>query len=266
MRQRSWYHATIVMPVLILLMVTSVSRAAEEKAADAIDWNRARQLRQRSQSGATLTAEEQAYLKRAEKAWPTRGGTGSAKSRSVAAKPRGSSAEVDATKITQPVMSVEVCPVEVFSTLTSDGQKVTFPLRKPPGKGPFPALIHLHGGLGTLPLATLKQELLDVQTHCRFLAAGYVVVNPTFRSREKDPQTRDALVDCLAVIDYVKKMPAVDPKSVVLWGDSGGGSLVLELAGETPLCAVTAQEPATVLFTGMLSLPNLPKPDRKSVV
>jgi acetyl esterase/lipase len=121
-------------------------------------------------------------------------------------------------------------------------------------------MIHLHGGLGTRTIATLKQELLDGQTHCRFLAAGYVVVNPTFRSREKDPQIRDALVDCLAVIDYVKRMPEVDPKSVVLWGDSGGGSLVLELAGETPLCAATAQEPATVLFTGMLSLANLPKP------
>src|SRR5262249_29484295 len=102
-----------------------------------------------------------------------------------------------------------------------------------------------------------KDQVLNGQTYCRFLAAGYVVVNPTFRPRDKDPLTTDALVDCLAIVDHVKKMPAVDPKSVVLWGDSGGGSLVLELAGETELCAVVARDPATVLFAGLYSKENL---------
>jgi acetyl esterase/lipase len=69
-------------------------------------------------------------------------------------------------------------------------------------------------------------------------------------------QTRDALVDCLAVIAYVKTMPGIDPRSVVVWGDSGGGSLALELAGETTLAAVAAQEPATVLFTGIFNTKN----------
>ena len=75
---------------------------------------------------------------------------------------------------------------------------------------------------------------------------------PTFRSREENPQTRDALDDCLAVVDYVKKMPVVDPKSVAVLGGSGGGSLALELAGETDLCAIVAGEPASVLFTGLM--------------
>jgi acetyl esterase/lipase len=43
----------------------------------------------------------------------------------------------------------------------------------------------------------------------------------------------------------------VDPKSVVLLGHSGGGSLALELAGETQLAAIAAGEPASILFTGM---------------
>jgi acetyl esterase/lipase len=163
-------------------------------------------------------------------------------------------------KLTRPAISAEACPVEIVSAPTSDGQKATIALRKPPVQGPFPAMIHLHGGLSALPVDRLKQELLNGQTHCRFLAAGYVVVNPTFRSREQDPQTRDALVDCLGIIDYVKKTPEVDPQSVVLWGDSGGGSLALELAGETPLCAIAAQEPATVLFTGVFNNETLGKP------
>ena len=157
------------------------------------------------------------------------------------------------TKVTRPVVSEEACPPQVISAPTSDGQKATAVIRQPPGKGPFPAVVFLHGGLNQQDVKALTQAALNQPTQARFLAAGYVTVNATFRSRREDPQTRNALVDCLAVIAYVKKMPAVDPKSVVVFGGSGGGSLALELAGETELCAVAAGEPATVLFTGMMT-------------
>jgi dienelactone hydrolase len=55
------------------------------------------------------------------------------------------------------------------------------------------------------------------------------------------------------MIDWAKKRPDVDPASVVVWGDSGGGSLALELAGETDLAAAAAQEPATILMIGTLT-------------
>jgi dipeptidyl aminopeptidase/acylaminoacyl peptidase len=160
------------------------------------------------------------------------------------------------TPITRPVVSDQACPAEVLAVPTRDGHQATAVVRKPPGQGPFPALIHLHGGLESSTADRLK-EFLKGQTPSRFLAAGYVTVAATFRSRATDPQTRAALWDCLAIIDHVKKRPEVDPKSIVLWGDSGGGSLALELAGETPLCAIAVQEPATVLFTGLFNKANL---------
>ena len=123
----------------------------------------------------------------------------------------------------------------------------------PRGNDRRPAIIFLHGGVQPMPLDTLKKDVSSQATQCRFLAAGYIIVAATSRSRAEDPQTRDALVDCLAVIDYVKKLPRVDPKSVVNFAGSGGGSLALELAGETELCAVAAGEPANILFTGMLT-------------
>jgi acetyl esterase/lipase len=149
-------------------------------------------------------------------------------------------------------VSETACLLELVAVTAPDGHQTDAVVRRPPGPGPFPVLVHLHGGLGRYPVDRLKQFASEVNAS-RFLAAGYMTVHPTFRSRAKDPQTRDALVDCLAVIDYVKKRPEVDRRSVVVWGDSGGGSLALELAGETPLCAVAAQEPATVLFTGMFT-------------
>jgi dipeptidyl aminopeptidase/acylaminoacyl peptidase len=159
--------------------------------------------------------------------------------------------------LTSPVVSERACPAEVIAVPTLDGHQATAVVRKPPGRGPFPAVIYLHGGLEPQPVSRLKgQTLTAAPTLPRFLTAGYVVVDATFRSRGQDPLTADALTDCLAIVGHVKAMPEVDPKCVV-WGDSGGGSLALELAGETLLCAVAAQEPATVLFTGMYTKENL---------
>jgi acetyl esterase/lipase len=160
-------------------------------------------------------------------------------------------------QITRPEVSESASPVEVVAIPVPDGPKTPAVVRKPPGKGPFPAIIHLHGGLEPWPMSRLKEDATKMPTSGRFLAAGYVLVIPTFRARSQDPQTKDALIDCLAVVDYVKKMPEVDPKSIVIWGNSGGGSLALEIAGETSVCAIVAEEPATVLFSGMYTKESL---------
>jgi dipeptidyl aminopeptidase/acylaminoacyl peptidase len=155
-------------------------------------------------------------------------------------------------KVTYPQVAESACPIQVVSVPGTAGNEVTAIVRQPPGNGPFPAIVLLHGGLSPYPVARLKEESLTRPNYTRFLAAGFVIVVPTFRSREENPQTRDALDDCLAVVDYVKKMPAVDPQSVAVLGGSGGGSLALELAGESDLCAIVAGEPASVLFTGLM--------------
>lgn len=156
-----------------------------------------------------------------------------------------------ADAITKPAVSEEVSPVELLTAAARDGHEVTAVMRKPPGKGPFPAVIYLHGGLEQRPVIWLKEQVLSVPTLPRFLVSGYATVAATFRSRRVDMQNPETLWDALAIVERVKTIPEVDPESVVLWGDSGGGSLALEVAGETSLAAVSVQEPATVLFTGM---------------
>lgn len=155
--------------------------------------------------------------------------------------------------LTNPFVSENVSPLEVVSAKGQDGQEAVAVVRKPPGKGPFPAVVILHGGLNSQPISRLKESALNEPTHVRFWAAGYVTATATFRSRRENPQTTTALWDCLALIERVKNMPEVDPRSVVLMGGSGGGSLALELAGETELAAIAAGEPATVLFTGLFT-------------
>ncbi len=151
-------------------------------------------------------------------------------------------------------VSEQACPLEVIAIPTQAGRASTpAVIRKPPKGGRAPAVIYLHGGLDKVEAGKLKTVSRGPNNMSRFLAAGWVTVVPTFRDRNQDPQTRDALEDCLDVIAYVKKMPEVDPRSVVVYGTSGGGSLAVEIAGLVLLPAVLAEEPASILFTGMFT-------------
>ena len=153
--------------------------------------------------------------------------------------------------VTRPAISEEVSPVEeiTVSVPTPVGRTASGVVRKPPGPGPFPAVIVIHGGFGPKPLSTLRHEALSNPTMTRFLAEGFVTVVPTFHSAVV-PQ---GVWDLLAIVDHVKQMSEVDPASVVLYGCSAGGDLVLKLASETEVAATTAEEPVTLGFTGMFT-------------
>src|SRR5262245_49002498 len=97
----------------------------------------------------------------------------------------------EAAKGTYPQVSDAACPLKVVSIPGKAGNEVTAVVRQPPGSGPFPAIVLLHGGLSPYRLETLKNESLTRPNYTRFLAAGFVIVVPTFRSREENPQTRD---------------------------------------------------------------------------
>lgn len=155
--------------------------------------------------------------------------------------------------VSGPSVSEDVSPIEEIVVESRDGHKAQAVLRKPPGKGPFPAVIYLHGGLETRPISRLKEEYLRGPTLSRFLEAGYVVASAVLRSRREDPQTPVVLWDCIAIIEHIRRIPEVDSRSIVVYGTSGGGSLALELAGEIELAAIAIEEPATVLFTGLFT-------------
>lgn len=127
-------------------------------------------------------------------------------------------------------------------------------VRKPPGEGPFPAVVFLHGGLGQSPMPRLKEGAVDSPAQARFLSWGYVTVNATRRAIRHDPQDRGVIDDTLAIVDAVKAIPEVDPESVALYGGSGGGTLALEVASVSDeLAAIVAGEPATIIYMGMFT-------------
>lgn len=154
------------------------------------------------------------------------------------------------TAITRPVVSETASPIETIAPGARDGHRGLALLRKPPGKGPFPAVIVIHGGLATVPRQQLETITAGPMAS-RFLAAGYVVAVMTYRSRDHDPQSEVSLADSIAVVEYLRQLPDVDPKSIVIYGCSGGGDLALQTAMSTELAAIAPEEPATVLTTGV---------------
>jgi dienelactone hydrolase len=155
--------------------------------------------------------------------------------------------------ITRPVVSEKACPLETIYPVAADGHRGLAVLRKPPGAGPFPVIVWFHGDITIRPLARLEETARDLATGSRFLAAGYVFVAPTYRSRDVDPQTTDSVEDALAVVEYLGKLPFVDRQSIVVGGCSGGGDLALQVAARTNVCAVVAEEPASVLMSGVFN-------------
>ena len=121
-------------------------------------------------------------------------------------------------QVTRPHVSAELSPVTDVTVLAQDGHEVIAVVRLPPGDGPFPAVIALHGGLATMTRDVLRDRALSNPTMTRLLANGYVTVVAT--RRDAGPETQELVSDTLAVVDYVKRMDSVDPKALAetwLW-------------------------------------------------
>lgn len=145
------------------------------------------------------------------------------------------------------------CPVRTIEAEAADGRPVRAWWRRPQGDASVPAIVFIHGGLTEFPEAALRQHLTANPVITRFLAAGHAVVMATFRTYEKDVQSRGPIEDVRAVVRATSRLPGVDPRRIALYGGSGGGSIALELGGDAEVRAVVAGEPATVLYTGMLT-------------
>src|SRR5262245_42486098 len=89
-------------------------------------------------------------------------------------------------QITIPVISEQSSPVVPMTPVAQDGHRGVGLLRKPPGPGPFPAVVMIHGNVVTRPAESLSRYALTAATPSRFLAAGYVVAVITYRSQDID--------------------------------------------------------------------------------
>ena len=69
-----------------------------------------------------------------------------------------------ADTVTRPLISEEVAPLESIAPTAADGSRGEAYLRKPPGPGPFPAVVLIHGGIVRWPTRELRKYALGTWT------------------------------------------------------------------------------------------------------
>jgi dipeptidyl aminopeptidase/acylaminoacyl peptidase len=162
-------------------------------------------------------------------------------------------------------VSQKESPLEHVYVQTADGLYVATAVRKPPGKGPFPAMLVLHGAPGGRGMKQLERWSLG---QCGgpvwegLLRAGYLVAVGDYRGtipREDGPGAVDppqanpanAMArDAQVILDYLRGREDVDPERIGVYGVSLGGDVALHLAARTELRAVILGAPAARTFLG----------------
>ena len=182
---------------------------------------------------------------------------------------RAASAGIDPENIavTEPVLGSEF-PVHLMYVEMIDGVYCPIGLRLPVGSGPFPLVVFAsgNGGGGMAMVREFTQNRSWTQE--QFLAAGYAVAWLRYRAEvdyaydkigkliEDRRQNRQLLnrgpleyEDVIAIVEYLKTLPAVAADRIGYMGMSHGGEMALKIASEYHgIRAMIASEPASHEF------------------
>lgn len=178
--------------------------------------------------------------------------------------------EAEQVTITEPVPGSEV-PVQLMYVETWDGLYAPIGLRVPPGDGPHPLVLLASGnGGGGMPWIRkavaergyIMDRLLDAGYACAWIRyrseveLGYDMGGPLVRDirQGRDLFNRSPLEyeDEIAVIEFLKTLPEIDPDRVGLIGMSHGGEMVLKITSDYDGAAVAvASEPASHEFLAL---------------
>lgn len=235
----------------ILVALPAIAIGLWGQSPNPVDWQRIVAMREKAVRGIALTAEEEAELSSALARLDARTQSAIA-TRLALAGLTGDGAE---ETFSAPAIQVPLdnSPVELLTATASDGARIEASLRRPSGSGPFAVVIMIHGGLDPQRPEKRAWALTEGPVHTRLLAAGYMVVQATFRSYRRDNLLDPGpLLDIEAIHREVRSRKDVDPQRIAVFGGSGGGSLALDLAAREQPAAVVVGEPATLLFAGML--------------
>jgi dipeptidyl aminopeptidase/acylaminoacyl peptidase len=162
-------------------------------------------------------------------------------------------------------------PVQLIYVETWDGLYTPIGLRIPPGEGPHPVVLLASGnGGGGMPWVReavanrgyIMERLLEAGYACAWLRyrteveLGYDLGGPLIRGgrqgRELFNRSPLEYEDEIAVVEYLKKRPDIDPDRVALIGMSHGGEMVLKLTSDYHEVAVAvASEPASHEFLSL---------------
>jgi pimeloyl-ACP methyl ester carboxylesterase len=138
----------------------------------------------------------------------------------------------------QPSGRAPVPPPKIFWIVhypSPAGQLVAY-LTPDPGDGrKHPAVLWAHGGFGGIDDFLWKKR--DQQDPRAFREAGLIVMCPSWRGENDNPGRFELFYgeidDALAALDYLSRVPYVDPSRIYMAGHSTGGTITLLTAEAT---------------------------------
>lgn len=107
------------------------------------------------------------------------------------------------------------------------GSRATLDVMVPPGPGPHPVLVYLHGGAWVAGSPASHRKLT-----ARFVAAGFLVLSVDYRLAPEHPFPA-GFDDCLAAVHWAAahaRRFGGDPERLTLGGDSAGANLAAAVA------------------------------------
>lgn len=152
--------------------------------------------------------------------------------------------------VTEAVPNSDI-PVDITLLETVDGLFTPIGIRRPKGRGPFPIVLFFTGNGGS-GVAHVRDYINNrAYTMERFLKEGYAVGFLNYRAeswftytnapplrlgKQQANQATNRPVleydDLMTIVEYVKRLPYVDPNRVGLVGNSHGGGMILRAAAE----------------------------------
>ncbi len=195
------------------------------------------------------------------------------------AKPPTGTQAFGPAKVTEPwervvfteAVSHSDIPVDITLLETVDGLFTPIGIRHPKGNGPFPAVLFFSGN-GGAGLAQVREYINNnAYTMERFLAAGYAVAWLQYRAEawyaypklpplQVGKQQANQLMnrppleidDLAAIVEYVKRLPYIDPSRVGLCGNSHAGGMILRAGAQgLDVRAAIVSEPDASEFLGL---------------
>jgi acetyl esterase len=109
-----------------------------------------------------------------------------------------------------------------------DGASITTRVYRPPGDGPLPCVVYLHGGGWVLGRLADYDAMLDAMA----LRSGCVIASVDYRMAPESPFPVP-VEDCYAVFAWLAAQAAdagIDPARMAVAGDSSGGNLAAAVA------------------------------------
>jgi dienelactone hydrolase len=192
--------------------------------------------------------------------------------------------------VIEPVRDSDI-PVQLMYVEMIDGVYAPIGLRMPPGAGPFPVILFAAGNGGGGMAAVRNTTQNRSWTQDQFLAAGYAVAWVRYRAEVDyaydrigkliaDQRQHGQLLnrgpleyeDVIAIVEYLKTLPAIAADKVGYMGMSHGGEMAFKIASEFHgVRAMIASEPAAHEFlrlrpdatahinpaTGLLNVENM---------